>query len=65
MDLEKMIRDEVKKTNEYKEFLKALKTKDTKTAKDIYLKTITNIVLRYLDKTLNVDSKSPIERYIN
>jgi len=65
MDLEKMIRDEVKKTNEYKEFIKALKTKDTKTAKDIYLKTITNIVLRYLDKTLNVDSKSPIERYIN
>ncbi|HDD44615.1 MAG TPA: hypothetical protein ENG63_07135 [Candidatus Desulfofervidus auxilii] len=60
-----MIRDEVKKTNEYKEFIKALKTKDTKTAKDIYLKTITNIVLRYLDKTLNVDSKSPIERYIN
>jgi len=62
MDLEEIIKNEVKKTYEYKKFVKALKTKDIKTAKKVYIETVTELVLKHLNNTIKTDET--IENYI-
>ena len=63
MDLEKIIKSEVKKTSEYKKFVKALRTNDIKTAKKVYIETVTELVLKHLHNIINADDKL-VEKYI-